>query len=165
MPTLDLRRGAFSACWLKTLEIMQGDEVLARAIKTWRVWDGGHASTRQDIEIGSDTPILRMEPTIAAMSWYDPSSQSGMLQVKLRLIIRSWEAEDYLNLWEAVIDSLYPYGEEARQLANEQMLRDAGATTGQWKFAFPAATPALQGEDGAFACDGMMQLEVAKQFL
>jgi hypothetical protein len=165
MPTLELRRGAFASCWLKTVEIMRADPVWLQTIRTWRVWDGSRVGTLQDIDIATDSPILRLEPGIGPMGWFDPSSQAGMLQVKIRLIVRSWDAEDFLNLWECLIDSLYPYAERARQDAIRQSLANAGATTGQWEFAIPAASPAMQSDDGTFVCDGMMRLEVAKQFM
>lgn len=162
---LDLRRGAFATCWLRTVEIMQSDDVLGRAIQTWMVWDGSKTVPSHRPDVSSMAPILRMEPAISPATWFDPSSQAGFLQVKIRLIVKSFVAEDYLNLWEAVMDSLYPYGERSRQLAIEETLVNAGATTGQWEFSVPAANPDRQDEDGMFACDGMMRLHVRKQFM
>jgi hypothetical protein len=165
VPALDLKRGAFAACWLRTVEIMRGDPTLSQVIRTWRLWDGSNVGTLMDIDIASDSPILRLEPNIGAMSWFDPSSQAGFLQIKVGLIIKSFDAEDFLNLWEVVMDSLYPHGDRTRQDAIRQSLTDAGATTGQWEFAIPAAEARMQGDDGTFRCDGMMRLEVAKQFM
>lgn len=161
---LDLEDGVRTRIFRHTVDWMQADEALKRSIQTWMVWDGSKITGSQRPDLSTMVPILRMEPTIGAMSWYSPDAQAGYLIIRLRTIIKSWNADDYLNLWEAIENSLYPYDQNSRQLLVQQQLRDLGAATGQWEFSSPAAAPDHQDEDGMFACDGMMRILCARGF-
>ena len=164
MGVLDLRQSARAKVFRRTVEYMRADETLNNVIRTWMPWDGSDIAGVQRPPLANMVPILRLEPNMGAMSWYSPDAHSGFLIVKIRTVIQTWDADDYLNLWEAVENSLYPYDQRSRQLAFQQELRDLGAETGQWEFATPAATPLNPDDSGMFACDGMMRIAVVRPF-
>jgi hypothetical protein len=161
---LDLRQGSRAKVFRHTVEFMRSDEALNKAIRTWLVWDGADIAGVLRQPLSSTVPSLLLEPNIGQMAWYSPDAHSGYLIVKLRMALQSMDADDYLNLWEAIENSLYPYDQRSRQLLFQQQLRDLGAETGQWEFATPAGTPINPGDSGSFACEGMMRIAVTRPF-
>lgn len=159
---LDLPDGPHTRVWLKTLEILQGDEVLSRTVRTWIVPDG----STDPKELTSATPIIRLDPAISPFEWYDPGAQSSDLLIHIRLVIQSRDATDRLNLWAAFVNALYPFGQHSRQLEIQQALRDAGAEdTGQYQFnVVPSEPDPRSDEDGMQVCDGQMKISVVWTF-
>jgi hypothetical protein len=159
---LDLPDGPHSRVWLKTLEILQADEVLARTVRTWEVPDGN----TDVIQGTSATPTIRLEPSIGGLDWWSEDAHFGYLLINIRFIIQSRDATDRLNLFGAFVNAIYPYGKLARQLEIQQALRDAGAQdTGQYEFNIPPSDPEPRSdEDGKQVCDGQMRIQVVWGF-
>jgi hypothetical protein len=147
-----------------TVDYMRNDEALSKAVRTWQVWDGGDINSILRPPISAMTPLIRMDPTLAPMNWHSSDAQQGFLVVKIRTIIQTTDADDYLNLWDAIDASLYPYGQRSRQLLFQQELADLGCEPQQWEFSTPAATPMGIDDSGMFNCDGLMRINIVRAF-
>jgi len=164
MANLDLKRGVRSKVFRAIETVLRADPVLDRTIRTWVTWDGTNPS--QSADLPGMCPILRLEPSVGPMGWFDPSSQFGPLVIRVGMVVQSYHAEDYLDLWEAIEGALYPEGNWEAQQRIRNALADLGAEIGQVEFSLPATTPDPRGvADGLFLCSGMMRISIVRQFL
>jgi|GEM_PF-4759036 hypothetical protein len=155
MPVLDLPRWNTVAAWLRTVEILREDEDLSNAVQTWVVWDGEPPSTTPAF------PLLELEPLLGPLDWYSPADQAGDLIVRYSFTVKSYDAEDYMNFFGAIVNALYPRNETERCNAIQASLRQCGAQTGQWTFAMPLTDPDPQARaDGIYTCQGQMRLNM-----
>jgi hypothetical protein len=120
MGVLDLPQSNRAKVFRLTVDYMRNDEALSKAVRTWQVWDGGDIQSILRPPLPSGAPYIRMDPTLAPMNWHSPDAQQGFLVVKIRMIVQSTDSDDYLNLWDAIEASLYPYGQRSRQLLFQQ---------------------------------------------
>ncbi len=161
MGQLDLPDCPHSRVFLRTCEILVEDDTLARTVQTWILPDG----RKDPNELSGCFPLVRLEPNMSPMQWFDPSSQSSWLVINIRTCIQSRDATDRLNLWAALVNALYPFGQYERQLQIQQSLRDAGAEIGQYEFNLPATTPDPRSDqDGYQVCDGQLRISVVWTF-
>ncbi len=98
MGQLDLPDCPHSSVFLKTCEILVEDEQLARTVQTWILPDG----SKDPNELSGAFPLVRLEPNMSPMQWFDPSSQSSWLVINVRTCIQSRDATDRLNLWSPI---------------------------------------------------------------
>jgi hypothetical protein len=137
--------------------------VLAKTIRTWKLWDGSKLA--QGPDLSSEMPVLRLEPAIGPQTWWSPDAHIGPLMIRVNYSIQTRYVEDVLNLWEAIENALYPYGRWDEQERMRMALVECGSDTGQWEFAMPASDPnPRETEDGIFHCIGMMRISVVRGF-
>jgi hypothetical protein len=136
---------------------LQTDPVLSGVVKSWLVWKASPID-RSGITLGL-TPAIRLTPQIGATDWYTPDSMLGPLQIKVELQVEGIDADDCLNLWEAIEEALYP-ASRTDELDWEASLRTAGAETGQVKFSQPASIQSA--DENQFLCIGQMSVDVIR---
>ena len=161
MPILDLPQSARDKVWLRTVEILKTDETLAKTIQTFIVWDGTKISYSPDLS--SMMPVLRLMPIIGPQSWYSPDAQYGWLNISILMSIQTRYASDYLNLWSAVENAIYPYGRQDLINARIADFVELGCETGLYEFSLPPMNPdPRQTEDGILATQGQMRISVIR---
>lgn len=149
--------GVRAAVFRAIVQRLQTDPVLHGAVKTWMTWSSNPLD-RSDATLGL-MPAVRLTPQIGPTDWYTPDSMLGPLQIKVEMNVEGIDADDPLNLWEAIERALYPT-DRADELAWEASLRAAGAETGQVKFSQPASIQSA--DENQFICIGMMSVDVIR---
>ena len=161
MAILDLATGTRATVFRTIVSQLKADPVLANAVKFWMVWDDSEWD--RNVITSLQQPGIRLTPIPASQGWYSPDAFSGYLQIQCEIGIPSVDADDYLNLWEAIENALYPPGDRVTQLAYQQALRDAGSETGLVEFNLPASDPnAVAHNDGIWWCQGQMRISVIR---
>lgn len=161
MPRLPLKQGNRARVFRKIVEQLKADETLSNAVPTFLVWDDSEADGNP-IHSGM-MPAILLTPQPMWTGWYSEDAHAGMLVINVEIDIESRHADDYLNLWEAVENALYPPGNHEGQLVMEQALRDCGAETGLVEFHGPAwDQQAALSNDGLFNCKGAMRISVVR---
>lgn len=159
-----LPMGNRARVYKQIVEWMQTDPVLLTVVKVWTTglgtgeWKSPKAQTATHILIS---------PRLGPVEPYSPDSQLGNLQIEVRLgvvgaAVGSLDMLDVMNLWEAIENAFYPFGDQARQWDVEQRLRDAGSHTGQIKFSQPATFQGVDPDTKRPILAGMMQLDVIR---
>ncbi len=161
MATLDLQQGTASKVFRAIVTMLKADAVLVDAVKQWMVWDGSEWD--KNVITSLQQPGIRLTPMPASRGWYSPDAFQGWLIITCEIGISSVDADDYLNLWEALENALYPPNDRPTQLVMQQTLRDAGCETGLVEFNMPANDPdAISHNDGLWWCQGQMRVSILR---
>lgn len=134
---------------------LKSDPTLRGVVARWYTWDGTPDSAAQQVVI--PTPSIRLTPALGPVTWLGPAEQGGQLQIKIDLLTRTLNADDPLDLWEAIERAIYP-STRADELDWEQRLRDAGAYTGQVTLSQP--TTMQQADDDQILSSGLLEIEI-----
>lgn len=163
MPNLDLPESIHAKVWKKCVSILRSDVTLDRAVQTWVTYDGSPLPGAENLT--GAYPLLQLVPSLEAMPWESPASFAGHMSMRIRMFIQSVDAEDYFNLWQAIVRAFYPLNDVPGQFAIEQALLTAGATTGQVEFIQPpSAAGALINAENCWALEGVMRVQVRHNF-
>lgn len=152
---LGVPRGIRSTVFRLIESRLKCDPVLKGAVAKWYTWDGAPESASGQAVI--PTPSIRLTPALGPVTWYGPAEHGGMLQIKIDLLTRTLNADDPLDLWEAIERAIYP-ASRTEELAWEQSLRDAHAWTGQINLSQP--TTIQQADDNQILSSGLIEIEI-----
>lgn len=152
---LGVPRGIRSTVFRMIEARLKADATLGGVVAKWYTWDGSPESASGLAVI--PTPSVRLTPALGPVTWYGPAEQGGMLQVKIDLLTRTLNADDPLDLWEAIERAIYP-SDRTDELAWEQSLRDAGGWTGQISLTQP--TTMQQADENQILSSGTIEIEI-----
>jgi hypothetical protein len=141
------------------VSILKHDPVLKTVVKAenFRAWTG--ASHDNMVFEFSGSPSIRITPSNGPETWKFPSAFTGWLFLNVDILIPGTDADDQLNLWDAIERALYP-DVFATQQANVLALQQAGAYTGMCEFSMPAFDPSPT--DRFFAATGQIKIEILR---
>jgi hypothetical protein len=136
MPTaLSLPTAETTAVFRSLVSIIKNDPIVRPRIKTFLAWEG----TPRDAvtpALGM-APFLRLTPAGGGDQWLSPSSMVMPLIVNMEMLIEGYNTDDPMNLWRAVIASIYA-PTQTTFTANQALLRAAGAYPPSPMFTIPA---------------------------
>ncbi len=160
MATISLNQSVRASVFRKVVEIVRIDPTCKRlfregSLKAWtgKPQDAGPLALEQ-------SPCLRLTPGAGPETWSFPDAMVGALFLDLELVIKGTDADDVMNVWEAIQRAIYPVNQTAR-LANIAALQAAGAYTGLPSFSAPAVD--LHPDGAGFFCTGQIKIDVLLQ--
>jgi hypothetical protein len=152
--------GARTKVFRAITAILRRDPVLSSVVRpqNFRDWAGASHDT---IEFTfSSSVAIRITPTNWPETWKYPDAFKGWLFLNVDMLIPGTDADDELNLWQAIERALYPEDFAARS-AIVAALQQAGAYSGLCEFSQPAFDPTPQNR--FFAATGQIKIEVTLQ--
>lgn len=149
-----------TAVFRKVEAALKASDTLKGAVIGWRAWKARDGVSGTEPPKGKFT--VELFPFIESQTWESPSSHSVLLAIEVRLTFDSKDAGDYLDVWTAVIQAVYPTDQAAR-LALQQTLREAGCVTGEPEIQWPTPVPEMVAMDGRFEVAGHVRFEVRFQ--
>lgn len=157
MATLALRPATRRVVFRKVAAVLKADPQLKGLSIHWKDWEG-KPSDRAALPTRAAKVAIRLTPGGGADDFLSPDSLTAPLIINLDVEVRSADADDPEDLWEAIQRALYPPDDPAAtppgaaRLAIQAALRAAGAVTGQCTFSTPAVA-----FDGPAAADGILK--------
>jgi hypothetical protein len=146
--------------------VLKADPDLKRLGIHWKTW-GGQPADRARLPTTAAKVAIRLTPGGGADDFLSPDSLNAPLVLNLDVEVRSADADDPEDLWEAIQRALYPRDDpaaslpSAARLAIQQALRDAGAVTGLCGFNTPSvAFEPDKASGGILGFTGQIKIDV-----
>ena len=111
--------------------ILKADPTLKRVVKVWRTWRErpGQNPPFGIAQVPDGQAAIRITPTAGPDEWKFPGAFKGAIYLHFELLVKGGDADDPLNLWNAVKQAFYVPDNPAAQNANWNTLQAAGAYT------------------------------------
>jgi hypothetical protein len=106
MPGIPLRKGVHRAVFRTLVQVLQSDPQLASYVKTWRTWTG-------DVDDANDPSIFEL-PWVRLSPIGDPEYMANVGQhaapftVKIETLQDGTRIDDPMDLYQAIVDCLFP---------------------------------------------------------
>lgn len=154
---LGLPQKRYATVFRLIVQRLQTDPTLKNVVKSWLVWSSSPID-RSGQTLGM-TPSVRLTPQLGGSDWYSEDSRIVPLQIKVELLLEGIDADDCLNLWEAIEEAFYPVNDRAGELAWEDQLRPYTEIP-YLEFNQPASIQAA--DENQFLCVGTMRIGVLR---
>ena len=136
MAILALPAAARRQVFRKIEAILKADATLGRLGIAWQTWTGRPAD-RMPQPTRARGITIRLAPGGGEDEFITPDSLRAPLVITVECALRSADADDVEDLWQAIQRALYP-GTPAERTAVQQALLALGAETGLPYFTSPA---------------------------
>jgi len=103
--TTSFATGPMMLVFRKVEEIMRADPVLAQGVKTWSTWNGS-ANDAMPVT-PSMCPYIRLSPISLPPVQQSVSHVAAALGIRIESAVAGLIAEDIVNFWDAIQDSLH----------------------------------------------------------
>ena len=139
---------------------LRASPYLSRAVGAWRTYADRDPSSGKPAVANQLT--IELFPYVESQEWESPDSHTVWLAVAVRMTFDGKSADDYLDVWTAVLRAVYP-PDQADRLALQETLRGAGAVTGEPQIQWPTPTPAQAGSSLTYDFEGHVRYQVRLQ--
>jgi hypothetical protein len=169
VPIPHLPTGSRARVFARIVDQLTTDATLSRVVKTWTHGVASRGGGQTVSPNAATATHVRLAPRLGPAEWYSPDAQLGDLLIHVDILAAGAATAgpdmiDVLNLWEAIEAAVYPPGDDAKRLAFQQALRDAGSHTGQVEFSQPASFAGVDGETERPIARGVMRIDVKRAF-
>ena len=157
--SLKLPTAPTTAVYRLICQQLKADPTLSRIIgpDNWQTWDGDPRSKKPLAKRG---PAIELTPTMGQNVWWTPTTQRGPLIIRVEMSISTQAVDDVMNLWNAMVQAIYPQDVNQRNTLNQARI-SAGAMTGLVSLSLPAFDPGPEENgDGTFHALGQMMIDV-----
>lgn len=162
LPRLPLPDSPYTAAFRQVVQELRDGAFLQRLGVTLRVYDG--QSPSNDVAPFADVqaPAIRVTPTAEAGAWENEGQHASGLNLKLETLTKGTNADDAMNLWWALVRTLYPGDQSVfgRISAVVQGTEPPGSALISYTIAQPTFTPVGVDDGVALMGEGMIRVRL-----
>lgn len=158
-----VKRSPFSRVYEYLARTMRADPTLDRVVRSWRIGLDGPAATELREPSINEYPAIVLTPSFGFTEFYCSSAFIGPLNVRIVLAVAGTDARDPMDLYMAVVKSIYPDDATDRQTIHQRLVALGGEAEYVLRFG-PPTLEAIVGENGAawFKVTGAFGVNIVK---
>ena len=158
-----VKRSPFSRVYEFLARTIRADPTLDRVVRSWRLGLDGPAATEVREPSVNEYPAIVLTPSFGFADFYCSSAFVGPLTVRVAAAVAGTDVRDPMDLYMAVVKSLYPDSEADRRAIHQRLVELGGEAEYVLRFGPPSLEPIVGGDGTAwFKVAGSFGVNVVK---